>query len=215
MTKIIKEPTVNATHCVIWMHGLGASNQDMIGVVDALNITNLPIRHVSLQAPNIPVTINMNMLMPAWYDIKGQQLTDRQDKEGILSSDKLIASEIAAQESQGIPTSNIFLAGFSQGGAMALYSGLHHPQFLAGIIALSCYLPLDNECEPTQRKSLPIFLAYGNVDPVVLPEWSKLSYKKLSEKGFSRISIKNYQMMHEISTQEIDDLREWIKSRVS
>lgn len=215
MTKITKEANIEATHCMIWLHGLGASNQDMAGLVDALDIAELPIKHVCLQAPDMPVTINMNMSMPAWYDIKGQELTDRQDKVGILNSDKLIAQEISELEKQGFPTSKIFLAGFSQGGAMALYSGLHHSQYLAGIIGLSCYLPLDSECEPLQRKSLPVFLAYGDIDPVVQPQWSKLSYDKLSEKGFSRMTLKNYPMMHEISSEEVFDLSRWIRARVS
>lgn len=215
MNKIIREPNSKATHCVIWMHGLGASSDDMDGLVEAMNMADLPVRHVSIQAPNRPVTINMNTVMPAWYDIKGQTLTDRQDKEGILKSNALICDEINEQENQGIPSSKVFLAGFSQGGAMALYAGIHYPKYLAGIIALSAYLPLDNDCCPTQRKSIPIFLAYGDHDPIVLPDWTKLSQDKLIEKGFSRIELKNYAMMHEVRPQELLDLSQWFRLRVA
>ena len=99
---IIKEPNLPATHAMIWMHGLGASNQDMIGVVEALQIKDVPIRHVFLQAPNKAVTINQGMVMPAWYDIVGNSLTDREDHEGILSSEKIIIDAIKQQEKQGI-----------------------------------------------------------------------------------------------------------------
>jgi phospholipase/carboxylesterase len=215
MTSIIREPKVAATHCMIWMHGLGASNQDMAGLVDALNIKELPLRHVCLQAPQRPVSINAGMRMPAWYDIIGNKLVDREDKEGIIQSNNFIAETIKKQETQGIPTSKIFLAGFSQGGAMALYSALHHEQYLAGVVSLSSYLPLAAECLPKQRKTLPIFMGYGSMDPVVIPEWSTMSHLTLVAKGFSRIELKDYPMMHEIVPNEISDLRHWIISRIS
>ncbi len=215
MNKIIKEPVIPATHCMIWMHGLGASNQDMAGLVEALNLSELPLRHVCLQAPDLAVTINAGMRMPAWYDIVGSELTDREDKAGITQSASLISNAIAEQETLGIPTSKIFLAGFSQGGAMALYSALHCSQYLAGIVALSSYLPLANECMAKQRKSLPMFIAYGLMDPVVKPEWSKMSHNILIEKGFTRMSLKDYPMMHEISAAEVNDLRQWITTRVN
>lgn len=214
MTSIVKKPNIAATHAMIWMHGLGASNQDMAGLVEALNIMDLPIRHVCLQAPARGVTINAGMRMPAWYDIKGNELTDREDKTGILQSSQIIYDEIKVQENQGIPTSKIFLAGFSQGGAMSLFAALHHEQYLAGIISLSSYLPLANEFAPKQRKTLPIFMGYGLKDPVVLPQWSKLTHQTLVDKGYSRAVLKEYPMMHEITAQEVNDLRQWISSRV-
>ena len=215
MTTIFKHPELPATHAMIWMHGLGASNQDMAGLVDALNISKLPMRHVCLQAPSRAVTINAGIKMPAWYDIVGDKLNDREDRTGILASDKIIQAAIVEQEAQGISSSKIFLAGFSQGGAMALYSALHHEKYLAGVISLSSYLPLAKDCVPKQRKTLPVFIAYGAMDPVVLPQWSKMSAEKLIGEGFSRIQQKEYKMMHEVTSQEIYDLRQWIMNRIS
>lgn len=215
MTTIVKQPDLPATHAMIWMHGLGASNKDMAGLVDALNLPELPLRHICLQAPSRAVTINAGIKMPAWYDIVGDKLNDREDKVGILASDRLIHAAIEEQEGQGISSSKIFLAGFSQGGAMALYSALHHQKYLAGVVSLSSYLPLASECMPKQRKTLPIFMAYGAMDPVVLPQWTKMSAGKLIGDGFSRIQQKEYPMMHEVTLQEIADLRQWILGRMA
>jgi phospholipase/carboxylesterase len=208
------EPNRTATHCMIWMHGLGASYQDMAGLAQELKIMQLPLRHVFLQAPTRPVTINQSMPMPAWYDIKGATLTDREDREGILASEQQIIDEIARQESLGIPTSKIFLAGFSQGGAMALHTALNTEQYLAGVVALSAYLPLVKFFHGRQRKSLPIFMASGSLDQVVKQTWSEQSYQYLESTGYKRILFKSYPMMHEVCLAEIQDLRQWITDRV-
>ena len=215
MTMKILEPQVPATHSMIWLHGLGASNQDMYDLAAGLGIENLPIRHVCLQAPNRAVTINQSMSMPAWYDIVGTSLTDREDRAGIYDSEQIIIKAIEHQLEQGISSANIFIAGFSQGGAMALHASLKYPQFLAGAIALSCYLPLAGDFSPCQRKTFPIFLAYGENDPIVWPSWTEDSHAKLAKAGFKRIKLNKYPMMHEVSLDEMRDLRQWIFERIN
>lgn len=210
----VLEPNMPATHSMIWMHGLGASAQDMYGLAQSLTITDLPIRHICLQAPTRPVTINQGLSMPAWYDIVGTSLIDREDKAGIEDSEQRIIHAISQQQQQGIPSSKIFLAGFSQGGAMALHTGLKYSQFLAGIIALSCYLPLANDFVARQRMTLPIFLAYGEHDPIVRPNWSEQTHQKLQSSGFKRLHLKKYSMMHEVCMDEMRDLSSWIHQRV-
>ena len=212
-TKVL-EPQVTATHSMIWMHGLGASNQDMYDLASGLRLEKLPLRHVCIQAPNRSVTINQSMRMPAWYDIVGTSLTDREDKAGIVDSEQIINQTIEDEINKGIASSRIFLAGFSQGGAMALHTALRYPQYLAGIVALSCYLPLAGEFNPKQRKSLPIFMAYGALDPIVWPAWTQQSYEKLSTEGFNRIKLLDFPMMHEVSLEEMQALRGWLIERV-
>ncbi len=208
------EPNSTATHSMIWMHGLGASYQDMKGLAEAMALSDLSLRHVFLQAPNRSVTINQGFNMPAWYDIVGDSLTEREDEAGILASEQQIIDAIASEMKQGIPSSRIFLAGFSQGGAMALHTALKYPEYLAGVVALSCYLPLADKFQLNQRKTLPIFMAYGDKDPIVWPAWSLQTEQKLRAEGLSRISTYSYPMMHEVSLAEIQDLRGWILQRV-
>jgi phospholipase/carboxylesterase len=211
---LIFESTVAPEYSVIWMHGLGASNRDMYGIAQALQLEEHAIRHVCLQAPERPVTINQNMFMPAWYDIVGNSLTDREDRHGITDSEQLIVNAIEEQQSQGISSKNIFLAGFSQGGAMALHTGFKYPAYLGGVMALSCYLPLASDFSPTQRKTLPVFFAYGSMDPIVWPIWSEKSYETLQACGYKRIAVHQYPMLHEVCQQELQDLRAWLLNRI-
>jgi phospholipase/carboxylesterase len=210
----IKKPEAAAKACVIWMHGLGADAKDMMGVADAFP-SNMAISHVFIDAPVRPVTINNNIPMRAWYNIIGLKLTDREDKHGILDAEKIINEVVATQVKEGFTSQQIFLAGFSQGGAMALFTGLRSAQKLGGIISLSSYLPLISECENTKHTSTPIFMAMGEQDPVVLPAWTRKSFDWLSLKTFKKITWKQYPMEHSICIEEIKDIVNWLTEQVS
>lgn len=214
MSIYVKDPEQTAQACVIWMHGLGADAQDMVGLATELPLT-VPVRHVFLDAPVRPVTLNNNMLMRAWYDISGMSLTDREDSVGIKESEQMILEVIGAQIEAGFSSKQIFLAGFSQGGAMALYTGLHSSMPLAGLIVLSAYLPLLSACQISQDKQTPIFAAGGSYDPIVLPIWTHMSIDYLRQHGFAQIAQHDYPMEHSICNEEIVDLANWLNQQVS
>lgn len=209
----IKDSQQPAQACVIWMHGLGADAQDMMGVAEQLPLS-VPVRHVFLDAPIRPVTLNNRMPMRAWYDIVGFKLSDREDKEGILESEGIIRQAIEQQLAQGMQSQQIFLAGFSQGGAMALYAGLRTDAPLAGIIALSSYLPLAAECSKPRHLMTPIFMAMGQFDPIVIPAWSKQTHAWLMACGLQKMAWHEYPMEHSICNQEIRDLSQWLSQTV-
>lgn len=209
-----KDAEQPARACVIWMHGLGADAQDMSGLAEQLPV-NVPVRHVFMNAPVRPVTLNNNMPMRAWYNIYGMNLTDRDDIEGILQSEKLVREVIDAQVADGFISEQIFLAGFSQGGAMALFTGLKTSSPLAGIIALSGYIPARDKCKTIQEKKTPIFMASGQYDPIVLPEWSKQSARWIQEQGYENLSWNEYLMEHAICMEELTDLAKWLTTQVS
>ncbi len=210
----MKEPQEKAQACVIWMHGLGADAQDMAGLADALPLA-IAVRHVFMDAPIRPVTLNNNMPMRAWYDITGLTLTDREDREGILQAEEIIRAVFESQLADGFLPEQIFLAGFSQGGAMALYTGLHTKTKLAGIIALSAYLPLAAECKLEMDKNTPIFIAGGEYDPIVSPLWTKQGAEWLRAQGCQQISLHEYPMEHAICTEEVRDLAQWLTTQVA
>lgn len=203
-----------AKACILWMHGLGADAQDMKGLAAALNLQE-PVKHICLNAPVRPVTINSHMPMRAWYDITGTTLTDREDSKGITESEDMIQHALQQQIQNGFKAENIFLAGFSQGGAMALHCGLRCSHQLAGVICLSAYLPLAENFKPTQAASVPVFFAYGKMDQVVLPEWSALSLEKMKQHGFKNIQQHTYNMGHEVCLDELTDLSEWLNHQIT
>ncbi len=210
----IKEPEQQATACVIWMHGLGADAQDMAGLAEQLPLT-APVRHVFIDAPVRPVTLNNNMPMRAWYDIVGVNLTDREDRHGISQSEGIIRQVFDSQLLDGFESRQIFLAGFSQGGAMALFAGLQMSVPIAGIIALSSYFPLASECIIALDIGTPIFLASGQFDSLVLHEWTTLTVDTLRHKGFQQIVRHIYPMEHSICPDEIKDLAHWLDKQVA
>lgn len=210
----IKEPQQQAQACVIWMHGLGADASDMSGLAGQLMLNDVAIRHVFLDAPIRPVTLNSGMQMRAWYDIIGLQLTDREDREGIIKSQTHILKIVDSQVAQGFSSNQIFLAGFSQGGAMALYTALQMFTPLAGVISLSAYLPLAAECKLELPKNTPMFLAYGRYDPLVLPVWSKQTVDWLVTSGYCNLTAHDYPMEHAICAEEIKDLSSWLVTQV-
>ena len=203
------ESAPNPTAAVVWLHGLGADGNDFAGLVPELDLRNCPpIRFIFPHAPSIPVTINGGYVMPAWYDIRGTDLTSRQDEAGIRVSELAIVALIDREIARGIPASRVVLAGFSQGCAMALHTGLRFPQALAGIVALSGYLPLADqfagERSPANAKT-PVFMAHGSQDPVVIPARGEASRDLLGGLGYD-IEWHSYPMPHCVHPREIADI---------
>ena len=209
MKRTVINPSMQAKGCMIWLHGLGADGSDMQGVVAALS-NELPFKHVFLDAPLRPVTINAGMNMPAWYDILGLSAGSREDKSGIVASHNMLLREMTYEMDAGFNSHDIILAGFSQGGAMALYTGLHAAMGVGGIVSLSAYLPLASEASPMLSKDTPIFLGLGQKDPVVLPDWTRLAKDYLVNQGYQHVMMKEYAMEHQICQSEIIDLNQWL-----
>ena len=207
-----KEPAIPAQACIIWMHGLGSDAQNMMNLVNQLTV-NHAIRHIFLNAPIRPVTINQGIPMRAWYDITGFGLTNRDDREGLSASSTHITNVIQQQLSNNLLPQQIFLAGFSQGGAMALYTGLQLQYAIGGIIALSAYLPLATEHAMRSPEPVPVFFGVGTTDSIVLPEWSKQVYSWLLSCNFQDITWHEYAMEHSICAREIRDLSQWIENK--
>ncbi|MGB4360010.1 MAG: carboxylesterase [Rhodoferax sp.] len=199
---------------VIWLHGLGADGNDFAGLVPELDLSGCPaIRFIFPHAPAIPVTVNGGYVMPAWYDIFGANLVDRQDAAGIRASAQAVAALIEHEISRGIPASRIVLAGFSQGCAMALHTGLRFPHTLAGIMALSGYLPLadDFAAERTAANAhTPIFMAHGSQDPVVVPARGEASRDLLVKMGYP-VQWHSYPMPHSLHPREVADIAIFLK----
>jgi phospholipase/carboxylesterase len=203
------------THCVIWLHGLGADGHDFAPIVPELQLpASLAVRFVFPHATIQPVTINGGMAMRSWYDILTPQLVKREDETGIRISERAIQALIARENARGIPSSRIVLAGFSQGCAMTLHTGIRFKEKLAGLMGLSGYLPLidraAHEREPANAAT-PIFLAHGTHDPVVTLERAEASRAKLVDLGY-QVQWHTYPMPHSVCAQEIDDISSFLQS---
>ena len=201
------------TASVIWLHGLGADGNDFAALVPELDLASCPpIRFVFPHAPSMPVTINGGYVMPAWYDIRASNLTSQQDEAGIRASEQAIRTLIDQELARGIPATRIVLAGFSQGCAMALHTGLRYPLALAGIIALSGYLPLADHfaAERSAANShTPIFMAHGSQDPVVVPARGEASRDLLKNLGYA-VHWHTYPMPHSVHPREIADISAYL-----
>ena len=209
------ETAPNPTAAVIWLHGLGADGNDFVPIVPELRLDGCPaIRFIFPSAPSMPVTVNGGYVMPAWYDIIGRNLMDQEDAAGIQRSATSITELIKQEASRGIPYENIVLAGFSQGCAMALHIGLRFPHKLAGIIALSGYLPLAmslNIEKHSANQNTPIFMAHGMYDPVVIPERAEASYALLKKMGY-QVNWNEYPMEHSVNHEELLDISRFLQS---
>lgn len=199
----------NPTHSVIWLHGLGADGNDFAPIVPELRLPkSISVRFVFPHAPVQPVTINGGMAMRAWYDILVPNLVRVEDEKGIRQSEKMVDALIQREIERGIPTENIVLAGFSQGCAMTLHTGLRASYKLAGLMALSGYLPLidmaDND-RHTANMQTPIFMAHGTFDPVVVISRAEASHEKLSALGYA-VQWHTYPMQHSVCPEEIQDM---------
>jgi len=212
------ETAPNPTHAVIWLHGLGADGNDFAPIVPELVARQWPaLRFVFPHAPVRPVTINGGMRMRAWYDIKGARIEDKQDETGIRESIGELDALIAREGERGIAPARVLLAGFSQGGAIALAGGVRHAQGLAGIVALSTYLPLQERTaaeRSTANASVPIFMAHGSVDPVVPQALGSASRDALAALAYD-VAWHSYPMAHQVCAQEIGDLQHWIGARLA
>ena len=204
----------NPTASVIWLHGLGASGDDFVPIVRELDLTGLPaIRFIFPHAPTMPVTINNGYVMRAWYDIIGTDLTRREDESGLRASQAMVEQLIAQEKARGVPAERIVLAGFSQGCAMTLQTGLRHPERLAGLLCLSGYVPLnatvDAERHPANQPT-PIFLAHGRGDQVIPILRAEQSRDLLRSLGFN-VEWHEYMMPHAVCQEEVEDISAWFR----
>lgn len=205
----IKEPSEKAQAVVIWLHGLGSNYQDMQSLSTGL-ILQEPIKHVYLQAPLRPVTINGGMMMPAWYDIKGQSMLSREDLEGILESQQTLEKAIAQQLSEGFHSEQIYLAGFSQGAAVVLFTGVSYEKRLGGVACLSGYLPCKEHLELKQAETLPVFFGVGVHDDVVIPQWTQAAFQFFKDHHYRELILREYDMTHAVCLDELQDLAKWL-----
>lgn len=211
---IVVETAPDPTMSIVWMHGLGADGHDFEPLVPELAGPDLPaMRFVFPHAPVRPVTLNNGYRMRAWYDLVGIDRRAREDGEGIKGSAAAIGALLRAENARGVPSERIVVAGFSQGGAMALQVGTRYPERLAGIIALSCYLPLAREFA-TERTAAnlatPIFLAHGSEDPVVPFGFGAESRQILEGTGY-KVEWHAYRMPHSLCAEEVADVRAFLK----
>lgn len=209
------ETGAHPTAAVIWLHGLGADGHDFAPLVPQLDLQDCPpIRFVFPHAPSLPVTINNGYVMPAWYDILGTDLVRREDEAGIRQSALAIERLIAHELARGITPENIVLAGFSQGCAMVLHTGLRHSARLAGIVALSGYLPLADQLameRHSANQQTPIFMAHGTADPVVPLSRAQASQQALAGLG-QPVQWQTYPMPHSLHPQEIADISAFLRA---
>lgn len=211
---IIIEPSAPAQASVIWLHGLGADGHDFEPVVEQLaTAVTATTRFVFPHAPVQAVTINGGTRMRAWYDILDTAIERRVDSAGVENSARIVAGLIAAQRDRGIAAQRIVLAGFSQGGAIALHAGLRHPERLAGIMALSTYLAVPDGLAAAvsdANRELPIFLAHGSQDPVVPLAASERARVLLRALGY-RVQCHTYPMAHSVCGEELRDVSCWLE----
>lgn len=196
---------------VIWMHGLGASGHDFEPVVPELGLdSDLAVRFVFPHAPQIPVTINNGMVMPAWYDILEMSLERKVDVAQIQKSADMINDLIEREIERGVNPENIVIAGFSQGGAIAYQVALTHPKKLAGLLALSTYLAIDDSYGFTEaNKNLPIKIDHGTQDPVVPVVLGQRATESLQQKGYN-VDFSTYPMAHQVCMPQITAIGQWL-----
>lgn len=210
------ESGANPSAAIIWMHGLGADANDFVPIVKELDLRDCPaIRFIFPNAPQIPVTLNGGYIMRAWYDIAaaGTDINKREDESGLRQSQQQIEALIARENARGIATENIILAGFSQGCAMSLQTGLRHSQKLAGIMGLSGYVPLADKIAEERHpanQNTSIFLVHGTVDPVIPIQRAQQSRDLLVSLGYP-VEWHDYWMQHSVSPQEIMDIGSWLR----
>ncbi len=208
-------PLTTPSACIICLHGLGADGNDSATMARTVAI-GTGVRFVFPHAPVRPITLNGGTPMRAWYDIHGLTFDSTEDEEGIRAAAKSLFELVENEIQRGIPAKRIVLAGFSQGGAMALYTALRYPHALAGVLALSTYLPLHRclaeEASPA-NKTTPIFMAHGDEDDVVAPALGEFSYNCLKDLAYS-VQFNRYPIGHSVSPQELADIAQWLQQRL-
>ena len=218
LERITVEPKSPVTSCVIWLHGLGDSGAGFAPIVPVLNLPkNHGIRFIFPHAPEQAVTINQGAVMRSWYDIKSMDLHNRADMKGVLASEKRVKSLIQEQINLGIPSENIVLAGFSQGGVLSLFAGLRFTQSLGGILALSCYLPtadkLPEQCH-SANKATPILQNHGDRDGVVPISAGKIANDLLNTAQYD-VTWQSYPMEHSVLPEQLADISVWLQARLT
>ena len=197
---------------IIWLHGLGADGNDFVPLVDEIDLP-CAVRYIFPHAPMMPVTINGGYVMRAWYDIRDAAIR-REDEAGVRASQNSIEALLAHEKARGIPAQRIVLAGFSQGGAIALQTGLRHPEPLAGILALSTYVPIADALAAEAsmaNAATPIFMAHGSDDPVIPIARAAASRDLLLRQGY-KVQWHEYAMPHAVCAQEIAAIEIWLKA---
>jgi phospholipase/carboxylesterase len=211
------QTTAAPTRAVIWLHGLGADGYDFVPVVKELESLGAPAaRYVFPHAPMMPVTINNGFVMRAWYDIRTADLAHREDEQTIRGSQKAVEALIEREVQRGIPRARIVLAGFSQGAAIALQTGLRQADPLAGLIALSGYLPLADKLAAERHAAsaaVPLLMAHGTDDPVVPIARAIHSRDLLTSLGYA-VSWHEYPMPHSICAEEIEAIAAFLRQRL-
>ncbi len=213
------ETAPNPTASVVILHGLGADGNDFVPIARELDLSAIgPVRFVFPDAPTRPVTINGGHVMRAWYDIFGfDSQQQREDEAGLRASQALVDSLIAKEKARGVPARRIVLAGFSQGCAMTLMTGLRHDERLAGLVGLSGYLPLAAKAEAERHaanRDVPIFLAHGTQDPIIPIARARASRDALAAMGHV-VDWHEYAMPHSVCAEEIGDLNRWLLSALA
>ena len=210
---IVMTPATSPTASVIWLHGLGADGTDFVPLVPQLHLPdNMAPRFIFPNAPIRPVTVNNGVPMRAWYDIYSQSVRDREDAEGILESVAVLHGLIDRERATGISAARIVLAGFSQGGAIALQAGVRYPLPLAGILALSTYLPLAGTLAThgtAANRGTPILMCHGRQDPVVVLDFARKSFDTLKAQGYAPRWLE-YPMQHQLCPEEVLAISKWL-----
>lgn len=205
------ETALRPAASIIWMHGLGADGNDFVPLVDEIELP-LAVRYIFPHAPMMPVSINGGYVMRAWYDISDAAIR-REDAAGVRASQQSVEALLAQEKSRGIAPGRIVLAGFSQGGAIALQTGLRHGERLAGLMALSTYVPLADtlasEANPANLE-LPIFMAHGTADPMIACERARASRDLLLQQGYA-VEWHEYRMQHSVCPEEIVAIGDWLR----
>ena len=212
---IIVESGKLPQHSMIWLHGLGADGQDFVPIAGELALP-VTVRYIFPHAPMRPVTINGGLVMRAWYDIAHPSIESQQDAAGIRASQAAVEALIAQEITRGIAPANIFLAGFSQGGALALHTALRQNAPLGGVLALSTYLPLADSVPDemqTSSKVTPIFMAHGRSDPVIPYATGVAAKDALLEFGYA-VAWHEYAMGHSVCEEQLRDIETWLRKRI-
>ena len=208
----------NPVASIIWLHGLGADGHDFEGLVTEFKFPeNLAVRFIFPHAPYRPITLNNGYVMRGWYDISSLEFGQREDTNGIQESSQSICQLIEQEINRGIPAHRIFLAGFSQGGAIALYTALRYQKPLAGVLALSTYLPLKDSLEKeasATNQNLAVFMAHGLQDDIVHYQFG-LQTRLLLEKHNYSVTWHDYPMSHSVCIEEINDIARWLVEKLS
>ncbi|HUP90854.1 MAG TPA: carboxylesterase [Solimonas sp.] len=214
---ILLHPAGKATAAVIWLHGLGADGHDFVPIVPELDLpTDHAIRFIFPHAPVRPVTINNGMAMRAWYDILSLTRMEKQDLAGMQDSQRIVHGWIQKQVDDGIPPVRIVLAGFSQGGAITLHTGLRYPERLAGLLPLSTYLPMHDRLPAeasAANKDVPILMCHGTYDPVLPHGLGVATRDLLVELGY-KVDWHEYPMRHQVCAEEIALIGRWLRERL-